>query len=163
MSSRNGTNGLPEHTGPARLGRATKHLVRRREPRDIAIIDHIDLDRVAAEELIQSGVRIVVNGPLGGIPGLRKRPVLAEKTFQGPAALWVLRRDKMVGNPGDIGITFFIGNGGNLTSGMDEAAQDGGAFNDAPVVFDVATGRDLVDQRGDIAGSADFLQFVLLC
>src|SRR5438477_308503 len=61
MSSRNGTNGLPEHTGPARLGRATKHLVRRLEPRDIAIIDHIDLDRVAAEELIQSGVRIVVN------------------------------------------------------------------------------------------------------
>ena len=58
MSSR---NGLPEHTGPARLGRATKHLVRRLEPRDIAIIDHVDLDRVAAEELIESGVRVVVN------------------------------------------------------------------------------------------------------
>jgi uncharacterized membrane-anchored protein len=50
-----------EHTGPARLGRRTKELVRRLVPGDVAIIDHTDLDRVSAEELIESGVRVVVN------------------------------------------------------------------------------------------------------
>jgi uncharacterized membrane-anchored protein len=50
-----------EHTGPARLDRRTKHLVRRLSPEDIAIIDHADLDRVSAEELLESGVRVVVN------------------------------------------------------------------------------------------------------
>ncbi|HMI99328.1 MAG TPA: putative cytokinetic ring protein SteA [Gaiellaceae bacterium] len=50
-----------EHTGPARLDRRTKNLVRRLEPDDVAIIDHTDLDRVSAEELLESGVRVVVN------------------------------------------------------------------------------------------------------
>jgi uncharacterized membrane-anchored protein len=50
-----------ELSGPARLGRRTKHLVRRLSPGDIAIIDHTDLDRVSAEELAESGVRVVVN------------------------------------------------------------------------------------------------------
>ena len=52
---------LVEHTGTARLGRRTKELVRRLQPDDIAIIDHTDLDRVSAEELVESGVRVVVN------------------------------------------------------------------------------------------------------
>ena len=52
---------LIEHTGPARLGRRTKELVRRLGPDDIAVIDHTDLDRVSAEELVESGVRVVVN------------------------------------------------------------------------------------------------------
>lgn len=50
-----------EFTGAARLDRRTKHLVRRLSPDDIAIIDHTDLDRVSAEELVESGVRVVVN------------------------------------------------------------------------------------------------------
>jgi uncharacterized membrane-anchored protein len=50
-----------EHTGPARLDRRTKHLVRRLSADDIAIIDHADLDRVSAEELLESGVRVVIN------------------------------------------------------------------------------------------------------
>jgi uncharacterized membrane-anchored protein len=52
---------LIEHTGPARLGKRTKELVRRLRPDDIAIVDHTDLDRVSAEELVESGVRVVVN------------------------------------------------------------------------------------------------------
>ena len=52
---------LVEHTGTARLGRRTKELVRRLGSDDIAIIDHTDLDRVSAEELVESGVRVVVN------------------------------------------------------------------------------------------------------
>lgn len=59
MSTR--TNGFVELTGAARLDRLTKHLVRRLGPDDIAIIDHADLDRVSAEELLESGVRVVVN------------------------------------------------------------------------------------------------------
>jgi uncharacterized membrane-anchored protein len=50
-----------EFNGPARLDRRTKHLVRRLTRDDVAIIDHTDLDRVSAEELIESGVRVVVN------------------------------------------------------------------------------------------------------
>jgi uncharacterized membrane-anchored protein len=50
-----------EHTGPAKLDRRTKHLVRRLSADDIAIIDHADLDRVSAEELLESGVRVVIN------------------------------------------------------------------------------------------------------
>ena len=50
-----------EYTGPARLDRRTKRLTRRLSSGDIAIIDHIDLDRVSAEELLESGVRVVVN------------------------------------------------------------------------------------------------------
>lgn len=47
--------------GPARLGKRTKDLVKRLRPGDIAIIDHGDLDRMAAEDLAASGVRAVVN------------------------------------------------------------------------------------------------------
>jgi uncharacterized membrane-anchored protein len=50
-----------ELTGPAKLDRKTKHLVKRLSADDIAIIDHADLDRVSAEELVESGVRVVVN------------------------------------------------------------------------------------------------------
>jgi uncharacterized membrane-anchored protein len=50
-----------EVTAVARLDRRTKQLVRRLTPRDIAIIDHLDLDRVSAEELLEAGVRVVVN------------------------------------------------------------------------------------------------------
>ena len=52
---------IVEHTGPARLGRRTKDLVKRLRPEDVAIIDHTDLDRVSAAELVESGVRVVVN------------------------------------------------------------------------------------------------------
>ena len=49
------------HTGRARLGRRTKELVKRLDPGDIAVIDHEDLDRVAAEDLVERGVRCVLN------------------------------------------------------------------------------------------------------
>ena len=50
-----------EFTGTARLDKRTKRLVRRLGPNDIAIIDHRDLDRVSAEELLATNVRVVVN------------------------------------------------------------------------------------------------------
>jgi uncharacterized membrane-anchored protein len=47
--------------GRARLGRRTKQLVKRLGPGDVAIIDHRDLDRMAAEDLVECGVKGVVN------------------------------------------------------------------------------------------------------
>ncbi len=44
-----------------RLGRRTKELVKRLAPGEIAVIDHRNIDRIAAEELISCGVRAVVN------------------------------------------------------------------------------------------------------
>src|ERR671938_275539 len=55
------TSSFVEFTGAAKLDRRTKNLVRRLGPNDIAIIDHTDLDRASAEELLESGVRVVVN------------------------------------------------------------------------------------------------------
>ena len=60
-SRRNGvTEGTAIH-GTARLGRKTKDLVKRLGPADIAVIDHTNIDRIAAEELIATGVRAVIN------------------------------------------------------------------------------------------------------
>jgi uncharacterized membrane-anchored protein len=50
-----------EFHGHARLDRRTKDLTKRLGPDDIAIVDHADIDRVSAEELVESGVRVVVN------------------------------------------------------------------------------------------------------
>jgi uncharacterized membrane-anchored protein len=50
-----------EVTGPARLGRRTKDLVKHLRADEIAIVDHADIDRVSAEELAETGVRAVVN------------------------------------------------------------------------------------------------------
>jgi uncharacterized membrane-anchored protein len=52
---------LPGVAGPARLDRRTSSLVRRLAPGDIAVIDHLDLDRVSAEALAGAGVAAVVN------------------------------------------------------------------------------------------------------
>jgi uncharacterized membrane-anchored protein len=49
-------------TGPARVDRRTKDLVKRVQPGEIAVINHRDIDRVAAEGLISAGVVAVVNG-----------------------------------------------------------------------------------------------------
>ncbi len=48
-------------TGRARVDRKTKKLVKRLEPGEIAIIDHVDIDRVAAEALIERRPAAVVN------------------------------------------------------------------------------------------------------
>ena len=44
-----------------RSGERTKHLVKRLRPGEIAVIDHVDIDRIAAEELIEAGAVAVLN------------------------------------------------------------------------------------------------------
>lgn len=48
-------------SGPVRLGRRTKDLVKKLELGEVAVIDHADLDRVAAEDLAASGIVAVIN------------------------------------------------------------------------------------------------------
>ncbi len=52
---------LPGVIGVARLDRRTKNLTKRLNPGDIAVIDHVDLDRVSADALVGCGVAAVVN------------------------------------------------------------------------------------------------------
>ena len=47
--------------GPVRPGRRTKLLVKHLVPGDIALIDHLDIDRVSAEELIAAEAAAVLN------------------------------------------------------------------------------------------------------
>ncbi|MGC9669728.1 putative cytokinetic ring protein SteA [Planosporangium sp. 12N6] len=48
-------------SGAVRLDRRTKRLVGRLRPGEIAVIDHVDLDRVAADSLVAAGVAAVLN------------------------------------------------------------------------------------------------------
>jgi uncharacterized membrane-anchored protein len=52
---------LPGITGVARLDRRTKRLTARVRPGEIAVIDHVDIDRVSADALVHCGVAAVVN------------------------------------------------------------------------------------------------------
>ncbi len=61
LSRRNGAAAAEAIHGTARLGRRTKHLVKRLRPGDVAVIDHVNIDRIAAEELIGTEVRAVIN------------------------------------------------------------------------------------------------------
>ena len=61
LSRRNGGARETAIEGQARLGRKTKDLVKRLAPGDVAVIDHLNIDGIAAEELIATGVRAVVN------------------------------------------------------------------------------------------------------
>ncbi|HEX4464517.1 MAG TPA: putative cytokinetic ring protein SteA [Solirubrobacterales bacterium] len=61
LSRRNGAAPVEAIEGRVRLGHRTKHLVKRLVPGDIAVIDHVNIDRIAAEELISTGIRVVIN------------------------------------------------------------------------------------------------------
>ncbi|HEX7280038.1 MAG TPA: hypothetical protein VF255_10490, partial [Solirubrobacterales bacterium] len=61
LGRRNGTRPDAPIEGTARLGERTKHLVKRLRPGDVAVIDHVDIDRIAAEELIEAEVVAVLN------------------------------------------------------------------------------------------------------
>ena len=64
---------LPGVHGPARIHRRTAGLLGRLRPGDVAVIDHVDMDRETAEALVDAGVVAVVNaGPMisGRYPNL---------------------------------------------------------------------------------------------
>jgi uncharacterized membrane-anchored protein len=61
LARRNGDAQNSVIRGTARLGLKTKDLVKRLDPGDVAVIDHTNIDRIAAEELISTGVAAVIN------------------------------------------------------------------------------------------------------
>jgi uncharacterized membrane-anchored protein len=61
LSRRNGSVAAETVAGSVRLGRRTKDLVKRLRPGEIAVVDHVNIDRIAAEELIATGARAVLN------------------------------------------------------------------------------------------------------
>ena len=61
FSRRNGGSPGEAIEGTVRLGRRTKRLVKRLAPGDVAVVDHVNIDRIAAEELIATGVGVVIN------------------------------------------------------------------------------------------------------
>ena len=66
-------------TGAVRVDRRTKELIKRLEPGEIAIIDHEDLDGIAADGLITHGAAAVVNASAsisGRYPNLGPRRLL---------------------------------------------------------------------------------------
>ncbi|HHX74431.1 MAG TPA: hypothetical protein GX699_05970 [Firmicutes bacterium] len=68
-----------EIKGPARAGRRTKTLAERLEPGDIAIIDHRDLDELAARSLADRRVKAVINAAAS---------ISGKYPNNGPQVLW---------------------------------------------------------------------------
>ncbi|QYC43010.1 hypothetical protein Nocox_27055 [Nonomuraea coxensis DSM 45129] len=56
---------LPGITAVARIDRRTKRLTKRLGPGEIAIIDHVDVDRVSAEALVACGAAAVIDVAAG--------------------------------------------------------------------------------------------------
>ncbi|GAA0920328.1 putative cytokinetic ring protein SteA [Nonomuraea longicatena] len=56
---------LPGLAAVARIDRRTKRLTKRLKPGEIAIIDHVDVDRVSAEALVACGAAAVINVAAG--------------------------------------------------------------------------------------------------
>jgi len=51
----------PGLTAPARVDRRSKVLLPRLRPGDVAVLDHLDLDRATAQALVETGVAAVLN------------------------------------------------------------------------------------------------------
>ncbi len=62
LGRRRGKEAADSVAGPARVDERTKDLSRRMQPGDIAVINHTDIDRVAAENVIAHGAAAVING-----------------------------------------------------------------------------------------------------
>ena len=71
----------PGVTGPVRVDARTKNLTKRLRPGDIAVIDHVDLDRVSAEALVACRPAAVLNAApstSGRYPNLGPEILVAE-------------------------------------------------------------------------------------
>lgn len=140
MRRRNGAADGPI-TGVARIDRRTKALVKRLAPGDIAIINHEDLDRVAAETLVDASPVAVINaarsisgrypnlGPLllcqAGIPLVDGVGAEVMQAIEEGATVTVDGDRVLVG--GDV-----VATGVRQTMGTVDAAIDGARANMGP-------------------------------
>ena len=156
-----------EFTGPARLDRRTKLLTRRLKPGDVAIIDHRDIDRVSAEELVDSGARVVVNcspSQSGRFPNpgplLLVRGGVQLVDVEGQELFDALHEGELVSiRDGDV-----FRNGDRLASGrtleaeelVRALAEQRGRVTHALEEFAENTMRHLREEGGVLAGAVEF-------
>jgi uncharacterized membrane-anchored protein len=129
-------------SGPVRLGRRTKLLVKHLSRGDIALIDHLDIDRVSAEELIAAGVPAVLNcrpSSGGSYPNL------------GPQLL-VEAGIHLVDLPGDA-LFDALSDGEAITVRDGEVARDGEVLSSGEVL-DLARVRSETEARRREVGEA---------
>jgi uncharacterized membrane-anchored protein len=128
-----------EFTGTAKLDRRTKNLTKRLSPDDIAIIDHRDLDRVSAEELVASGVRVVVN-------------VAASQTgrFPNPGPLALVRGGvRLIDAPGS-GLFDQVSDGERLSVRGAGVFRNGTCLATGHILDEQLLQRALSEQRGRV-------------
>ena len=142
LSRRNGTSAEAAARGAAKLGRRTKHLVKRLGPGDVAVIDHLNIDRIAAEELIATGVGAVLNAAAssdGHYPNTG--PLLL-------ARAGVLLVDVEEGDPFELlrdGDAVTVSRGGVVTVGSEEVLR-GRALGVAELERQLDAQRERVDE-----------------
>jgi uncharacterized membrane-anchored protein len=163
-------------TGVARVDRRTKSLVKRLRPGDVAVINHEDLDRVAAETLIDATPAAVVNAAAsvtGAYPNLG--PLLLVQAGiplvddVGPAVMDAIHEGTSVAVDGDqvvvdgeVVATGTRQTAATIDAAMDEARRNIGAalerFAENTVEYvrneiDLLTGDlEVPELRCDIAG-----------
>jgi uncharacterized membrane-anchored protein len=130
---------VTEVAGTARLGRRTKDLVKRLRPGDLAIIDHIDLDRVSAEELADSGVRAVVNVS----PSSSGR-------FPNPGPLELVRAGVCLVDVPGADLFEQISDGESLTVRAGALWRNGTCLAEGVELTEPALARALADQQGRV-------------
>jgi uncharacterized membrane-anchored protein len=125
-----------EFNGTARLDKRTKRLVKRLGPADIAIIDHPNLDRISAEELLETGVRVVVNvspSSTGDYPNAGPLALVAGGVCLIDAPGAELFEEVKDGEPLVVRGSSLFRNGSRLVAGRERDAEE--------------LARDLADQR----------------
>jgi uncharacterized membrane-anchored protein len=127
----------PGLTAPVRLDRRTKRLITRIRPGEIAVIDHIDLDRVAADALVACRVAAVVNAApsiSGRYPNLGPEALvragipLVDET--GPALFDALREEQQVRLEGG---TVFLGDAALATGTLQDEESVAAAMAEARI------------------------------
>ncbi len=108
-----GTRNRARSVGTARLDRRTKRLVGRLRPGDIAVIDHVDLDRVAADSLVAVGGRRGAQRQAVGLRALSQPRPRGAGRRRHPAPGRPRRERLRAGAEGDLvrieGNTVFVG------------------------------------------------------
>jgi uncharacterized membrane-anchored protein len=130
--------------GRARVDRRTKELVRRAHPGNVAIIDHEDLDLLAAESLIEHGVVGVVNAG---------RSITGRYPNIGPLIL-VKAGIPLIDNVGD-GVFSEVNEGDLIELDGDKVIRDGEVVASGTLLSEEEITRLMHDARADLSATVE--------
>src|SRR5687768_11882453 len=130
--------------GRARVDRRTKELVRRVHPGNVAIIDHEDLDLLAAESLIEHGVVGVVNAG---------RSITGRYPNIGPLIL-VKAGIPLIDNVGDAVFTD-VTEGDLIELDGDKVIRDGEVVASGTLLSEEEITRVMHDARADLSATVE--------